>query len=195
MPSRRDYLAALCTTGLAAVAGCAGLSGSDSEPTPAGATGDLDTFPVTSPAFDDGASIPDRHTCDGADASPPLEAAIPDAAATIALVVTDPDAPSGTFTHWLAWNLPPSVPADVPNTETVPSLDDAKQGLNDFGAFGYGGPCPPAGDGPHTYVFEAYAVQGTLEVDPGADRETLEAILSESDSVLAKGALTGTYER
>ncbi|MFW5919286.1 MAG: YbhB/YbcL family Raf kinase inhibitor-like protein [Halanaeroarchaeum sp.] len=154
-------------------------------------------FTISSSAFDDGDPISDRHTCSGADASPPLDfAGVPEQAAALGLVVDDPDAPGGTFTHWLLWNVPAdrtAIPAAVEMEETLDTLGGARQGRNDFGSVGYRGPCPPEGDGPHTYRFRGFALESTLEVAPGATRETvLDALESHA---LASDALTGTYER
>lgn len=130
-------------------------------------------------AFDPGGTIPERYTGVGEDVSPPLTVeSVPSAAATLALVVDDPDA--GGFLHWLIWNVPAdrsSIPEGVPRRETVESLGGARQGTNDFGEVGYRGPLPPADDGPHTYRFTASAVDTTLEVAAGADRAALESAL------------------
>lgn len=153
---------------------------------------------VESKAFDDGDEIPERFTCDGGDLSPPLSIqGVPEEAETLALLVDDPDAPGdGAFVHWVLWNLPTDItdlPEEVPKRGRAPPIDDAPQGSNDFGRAGYGGPCPPKGDGPHTYRFRAFAVDGELDLGPGSNGRQLEEALE--GRVLAEGQLTGTFER
>jgi Raf kinase inhibitor-like YbhB/YbcL family protein len=146
-------------------------------------------FELTSSAFDEGQPIPGKHSCDGEDRSPPLSwTSIPDGTQSVALVVHDPDAPSGDFVHWLAWNIDPqSAGID----EGVPA---PLEGTNGFGRTGYAGPCPPPGHGPHRYFFELYAVDTDLDLlQPGAAREQLEKELE--GHVLAETRLMGTYER
>ncbi|MEF8806905.1 YbhB/YbcL family Raf kinase inhibitor-like protein [Natronomonas sp.] len=153
---------------------------------------------VSSPAFDAGATIPTKYTCDGEDVSPPLRIrGTQDAVESLALVVDDPDAPSETsFVHWLLWNVPPDteeIPEDIPQEQTVAALDGAAQGTNDFGEIGYRGPCPPADDGPHTYRFTVLALDTMLDLDPGADRETFQ---SEADPhVRGETTISADYER
>lgn len=201
MPARRAYLASIASVSATAVAGCSGFGGIGQENTTTqngamneAANGTLD---VSTQAFQDGESIPTKYTCDGEDTSPPLTPEIPEHAETWALVMTDPDAPSTTFTHWLIWNIPGdrSLSEDVPGEETVSDLDGAAQGTNDFGDIGYGGPCPPEGDGPHTYVFDVYALEDSLSLDPGAKRDTVESAIAESDALAATGTVEGEYER
>ncbi|MFQ5751652.1 MAG: YbhB/YbcL family Raf kinase inhibitor-like protein, partial [bacterium] len=102
---------------------------------------------ITSKAFEEGGMIPDKYTCDGADISPPLKwESIPDSTRSLALISDDPDAPMGTWVHWVVYNLPATkreLPENVPPRETL--ADGTKQGKNDFGKIGYGGPCPPGG--------------------------------------------------
>lgn len=194
MSSRRSYLTVLGSASIA-FAGCDGRQGgSAANTTPAGGD-DLESFTFESADIDEGETLPTKFTCDGADESPSLTADLPTNADTMTVVVTDPDAPGSTFTHWLIWNAPPDLPTGVPPGPSVSSLDDAKQGTNDFGDIGYGGPCPPSGDGPHTYVFEAYAVQGTLSVEAGVKRATLEDALDASESVVGKARFEATYGR
>lgn len=203
MPARRTYLASLASLSTPTIAGCSGFPGIGTEDT----TNTTDTTTMTdgngeradvsSLTIDDGETIPAKHTCDGQDVSPPLSPEIRDAAETWALVMTDPDAPSGTFTHWLIWNLPEdrSLPEDVPREDTVDSPDGAPQGTNDFGDIGYGGPCPPEGDDPHTYVFDVYALDDALDVDAGAERDELESAIAETKAVVGTGTLEAEYER
>jgi Raf kinase inhibitor-like YbhB/YbcL family protein len=143
---------------------------------------------LTSPAFDDGEPIPERFTCDGAEVSPSLEwEFVPEGTRSLALIVHDPDAPSGDFTHWLAWNID-SDPGVL--EEGVPAV---AQGTNGFGRPGYAGPCPPEGHGCHRYFFHLYALDGELDLEAGAAKEQLlEAI---DGRVLGEARLMGTYER
>jgi Raf kinase inhibitor-like YbhB/YbcL family protein len=145
-------------------------------------------FTLSSSAFAPGQPIPARHTCDGEDASPPLEwSNLPEGTRALALIVDDPDAPGGTFTHWLAWGLDPKA-GGIAEDEPVPA-----QGRNDFDVTGYRGPCPPPGDGPHRYVFRLFALDAEPAVTSGAGRAEVEH--ASGTSVLAVAELTGTYER
>lgn len=150
---------------------------------------------LTSPAFDDGGSIPERFTCDGADVSPALEiSGVPEEAASLALVADDPDAPAGTWVHWVLWGLPAGrreIPEGVPPEERV--LGGARQGTNDFGNPGYGGPCPPPGDGAHRYFFRLWALREAPGLAAGAAKEELLAAID--PLVVASCELTGRYER
>ncbi len=114
----------------------------------------------------------------------------------MALVVDDPDAPARTWVHWLIWGIPADrgeIPAGVPTGDVVGSLGGARQGTNDFGEIGYGGPMPPRGHGTHHYRFTAYALSGALELPPGAGRAELDSALE--GRTLETARLTGTYER
>jgi hypothetical protein len=143
---------------------------------------------LTSTAFADGAEIPVRYTADGADVSPPLAwIDLPDDTESVALIVHDPDAPSGDFTHWVAWNLDPE-PGGLGEDTAAPS-----EGVNGFGGSGYNGPSPPPGDGTHRYFHDLHALDAELDLDPGASREQLEQALE--GHVLAQAQLIGTYER
>lgn len=152
---------------------------------------------LASPAFDDGGSIPTEHTCDGADVSPELQIRAETTPERYALFVDDPDAPvEESFVHWVLWNVRGEVRA-IPGgiaTEPAPdALDGARQGQNGFGNVGYAGPCPPEDDGPHTYRFRLFALDGALDLEPGATGDDLLAAI---DGVTVEGAtLTGTYER
>jgi len=152
---------------------------------------------LSSPAFDHGAVIPARHTCEGEDLSPPLRIeGVPRNAQTLVLIVEDPDAPGGTFVHWLLWNLSTEttdLPEGIPADEMVEGLAPAVQGRNDFGSIGYRGPCPPPGDPTHTYHFRLIALDSLIHLNPGSDRAQLEAAIA--GKVLAETELTGTYSR
>jgi hypothetical protein len=199
MQSRRQVLRRL---GAGAAAGALSLGGCLAEPPGGGGTATGTTvgsrgLSLASVAFDDGGSIPARYTCEGENESPPLTVeGVPNGTVSLALVVDDPDAPNGPYVHWLVWGLPPDVgtlPAGVPKTERVDSLDGARQGTNSGGSVGYTGPCPPTNDGAHTYRFDAYALEREVDLDAGARRPALEEALSAG--VLAKTRLTGTFDR
>lgn len=152
------------------------------------------TVTITSPAFDAGGMIPGRYTCDGEDLSPPLRwSGAPEGTASWALVCDDPDAPAGVWVHWVLYGLPAetrALPEGVPCEETV--LGGARQGRNDFRRLGYGGPCPPP-NGEHRYQFTLYAVDGEIDLPPGATkRELLEAL---QGRVVGGGRLIGRYRR
>jgi Raf kinase inhibitor-like YbhB/YbcL family protein len=148
---------------------------------------------VTSPAFQQGGAIPAQYTCDGRDISPPLNwTSGPSGTKSYALIADDPDAPMGTWVHWVAYNLPASetsLPEDVSNDERL--SDGTIQGINDFKRYGYGGPCPPGGT--HRYFFKVYALDTVLKAGPGLTKKKL---LREIDGhILAQGELMGTYSR
>jgi Raf kinase inhibitor-like YbhB/YbcL family protein len=151
-------------------------------------------FEVSSPAFDAGASIPSRHTCDADDRSPGLRwGEPPEGTRSLALICDDPDAPVGTWVHWVLWNLPADarvLAEGIPPDKTLG--DGARQGLNDFRRIGYGGPCPPPGK-PHRYFFRLYALDAWLDLEPGADRQQLEAAMK--GHIVEQAELVGTYAR
>src|SRR6266540_582145 len=127
---------------------------------------------ITSGAFQDGDTIPRRHTCEGENASPPLAwAGVPEGTRSLALIVDDPDAPVGTFTHWLAWGVDPGA-GGLDEGQAAP-----REGRNGFGTPGYAGPCPPPGHGRHRYFFRLHALDAELDLQPGAGREELERAL------------------
>jgi Raf kinase inhibitor-like YbhB/YbcL family protein len=152
------------------------------------------SFALTTTAFPAGGEIPSRYTCGGANLSPALTwSGVPEGAQALALIADDPDAPMGAWTHWLIWNIPAQVtelPEGVPATEVLE--DGARQGKNDFGRIGYGGPCPPPGR-PHRYFFKLYALDRKLDVKRGATRRELEAAVA--SHALSKTELMGTYRR
>lgn len=145
-------------------------------------------------SFTPGGTIPKKFTCSGADVSPELSWAAPPAGTkSLALIVDDPDAPAGTWNHWLLYNLPPSLhelPENQPHTAELPN--GALQGKNDFGKIGYNGPCPPPGK-PHHYFFRLYALDTKLDLKSGADRGTLEQAIK--GHVVGQGELMGTFGR
>jgi Raf kinase inhibitor-like YbhB/YbcL family protein len=149
---------------------------------------------LMSTAFRDGESIPRQYTGDGKDISPPLQwTDTPAGTKSFAVIADDPDAPRGTWVHWVLYNLPATI-NDL--TEGVPTQEvlanGAKQGTNDFGKIGYGGPAPPKGKA-HRYFFKLYALDDSLNLQPGATKDQLLAAMK--GHVLAEGQLMGTYAR
>jgi Raf kinase inhibitor-like YbhB/YbcL family protein len=145
-------------------------------------------FGLRSEAFAHGERIPRRHTCDGEDVSPALPWSDPPAGTrALPLVVDDPDAPVGTFTHWLAWGID-ALARGLGEGEAAPL-----GGRNDFGTRGWSGPCPPPGHGAHRYFFRLHALDAEIEVRFGGGRRELERALA--GHVLATAELMGTYER
>lgn len=143
------------------------------------------TLRIISSAFEEGEMIPRRYTCEGDNINPPLEIYnAPDGTQSIAIIMDDPDAPKGLFTHWVAWNLPPDI--EVPE-----GREHNMNGTNSAGKAGYYGPCPP--DGIHRYYFRVYALDKALLLDNGAEREVLEKEIEKH--VLASGSLMGRYQR
>jgi len=149
---------------------------------------------LTSQAFAHQAKIPKLYTCEGADISPPLAWTDPPAGTkSVALIVDDPDAPVGTWVHWVLYNVPAAsraLPQDLPKVDTL--SDGAIQGLNDFRRIGYGGPCPPLGPA-HRYVFKLYALDAMLTLPPKATKAQLEQTME--GHVLAQAELIGLYKR
>jgi len=151
-------------------------------------------FELSSSAFKNGEPIPHRHTCEGEDLSPPLHWRVPPAKTkSFVIIADDPDAPAGTWVHWMIYNLPldlRGLSEGVPADELV--LDGALQGLNDFKRVGYGGPCPPPGK-PHRYYFTLYALDALLNLEPRATKsQVLEAC---TGHVLAEATLMGRFAR
>jgi Raf kinase inhibitor-like YbhB/YbcL family protein len=183
MHRRFAIVAAAAAVGLAS--GCGDDGGSASVPTPSASR----RITVTSTAFAEGGTIPRRHTCDGEDVSPPLDlTGVPDAAAELVVLVEDPDAPHGTFVHWVVWGADPGAThwaaGQVPRGAT--------QGRNGFRKNAYGGPCPPKGK-PHHYVFEVFAADKELELSADASADDVKHALT--GHTLASGTLTGRYGR
>ena len=149
---------------------------------------------LTSTAFQKGETIPKQYTGDGADQSPPLHwSEPPSGTKSLALICDDPDAPRSTWVHWVLFNVPPQtreLEANVPTTATLG--DGAKQGKNDFGNIGYGGPAPPKGK-PHRYFFKLYALGVAVDLPTGATKAELEKAMK--GHILAEGQLMGTYKR
>jgi len=149
---------------------------------------------VSSSAFHDSDKIPAKYTCSVLDVSPPLSwSEPPSGALSFALIVDDPDASGGTFTHWIVFKIPSNsrgLPEAVPTPAQL--SDGTTQGKNDFGRIGYSGPCPPPGR-THRYQFTLYALDQALDLKTGASKkQVLDAI---REHILAQGQLTGTYQR
>jgi len=148
---------------------------------------------LMSDVFAPDALIPVLYTCDGKDISPPLKWTNPPAEAkSFALVADDPDAPMGTWLHWLIWNIPAGAHSLAASQSTAKELPaGARQGTNDFHKIGYGGPCPPSGT--HRYNFRLYALDRILDLPGGASRAQLEAAMK--GHILAEARLVGKYRR
>jgi len=140
---------------------------------------------IKSPVFDNNKSIPSKYTCDGDDVNPPLIIeGIPEGTKSLVLIVDDPDAPMGTWDHWIVWNIPLTNKIEensVPGTE----------GLNDFRRHSYGGPCPPSGT--HRYFFKVYALDTKLNLDSNSRKKDIEKAMK--GHILAQGELIGLYGR
>lgn len=147
-----------------------------------------DQMRVTSTAFKNGDLIPEKYTFDGENVNPPLNFSdVPEEAKSLAIIMEDPDAPGGTFVHWIVWN----IPADI---RGIREGDDMSypQGRNDFGNIGYDGPCPPKGS-VHSYYFKVYALDTFLNLPEGATKDDL--VNAISGHVLAESSIVGKYGR
>jgi len=154
---------------------------------------------LASPAFEEDAVIPARYTCSGENISPPLTwSGAPDSVRAYVITCIDPDAPSGSFRHWIIYDIPGSATSLPEGVSDLPELPDGgKQGLNDFGNIGYGGPCPPSGK-PHHYIFHLYALDAPTGVPAGSKfiGPILAAMRTRSQNhILAESRLFGTYGR
>jgi Raf kinase inhibitor-like YbhB/YbcL family protein len=148
---------------------------------------------IKSASFEEGGMIPSKYTCDGEDISPSLSwTPPPKGTKSLALICDDPDAPMGTWVHWVLFSLPPEV---TELSESIPPDKvlkiGAKQGRNDFGKIGYGGPCPPRGT--HRYYFKLYALDSEIDLEPGATKDEL--IKAMKRHILAETQLIGRYKR
>ncbi len=176
--------------------GLAVLLSACSGPTPtATPAANAPAFPLTSPAFAGGAPIPREYTCDGAGSSPPLAWwSLPAGTTHVALIVDDPDAPGGSFVHWVLYDVPATA-ANLAATppSTAERFAGGLQGRNSGGKLGYTGPCPPQGNSPHHYHFTLYALDAPLGIAAGATREQVQAALVAH--LRGQATLTGTYGR
>jgi len=151
-------------------------------------------FNISSTAFQPGGDIPRKYTCEGPDVSPALSWTDPPAGTqSFTLIGDDPDAPVGTWVHWVAYDVPASArqfAEGVPKTDAIPG--GGVQGLNDFGKTGYGGPCPPPGK-PHRYYFKLYALDSKLNLKPGATKKAVEQAMQ--GHILAQAEVMGRFKR
>lgn len=149
-------------------------------------TSSLSSMNVSSSDFANGGAIPAEYTCDGSDARPDLHVTgVPDDAKSLAIILHDPDAPNGTFVHWVAWNIDPAM-SDIAGADPLPG---ATQGLNGAGLAGYKGPCPPSGT--HHYIFTVYALSEKLTLPSSTDAVDLETAMQ--GKILTQASLTGLY--
>jgi hypothetical protein len=140
---------------------------------------------VSSPAFENNKLIPSKYTCDGDNVNPPLTIeGVPDETKSLVLIVDDPDAPMGTWDHWIVWNIPPTNKIEE---NTVPGTE----GVNDSRKHSYGGPSPPWGT--HRYFFKVYALDTKLDLNPNSRKKDVEKAMQ--GHILAKGELVGLYRR
>lgn len=145
-------------------------------------------FSISSPAFLNNAMIPIKHTCKGEGVSPPLRLCnVPNGAKSLAIIMHDPDAPGGDFTHWTMWNIPAATTLIMENDAPT----GTSQGSNDAGTIGYTGPCPPSGT--HQYIFELYALDDKLVLAEGSSRGSLENMINKH--LLRSAELTGFFTR
>ncbi|OPY77963.1 MAG: putative kinase inhibitor [Syntrophorhabdus sp. PtaU1.Bin058] len=148
----------------------------------------MGTLRITSPVFGDNGHIPRLYTCDGKDVNPALMIEnVPGGAKSLALIVDDPDAPAGTWVHWVLWNIDPRLKEIKENSVPPKSV----QGKNDFGKNNYGGPCPPSGT--HRYFFKFYALDTVLNLSPDSTKFRLEKEMK--GHILAEGRIVGLYKR
>ena len=144
---------------------------------------------IISPAFSSNQLIPKKYTCDGENINPPLQISdVPKEAKSLVLIVDDPDAPGGTFLHWLVWNIDVNTLLMIEENSLPPG---AFQGKNDFGKENYGGPCPPSGT--HRYFFKVFALDKTLDLPTGSTLKKVEEEMR--GHILDSGELIGLYHR
>jgi len=157
---------------------------------------DIELFLITSSAFLEGASIPAQYTCDGMNISPPLQFTISEKTLlriqSLALIVDDPDAPNGTFVHWVLYDLPATISSLAEGISPNGVLPGGSQGINDFGNTGYGGPCPPTGSS-HHYYFRLYALDTVLNLPAGATRAQVDQAMN--GHIIKQATLMGVYAR
>ncbi len=195
---RLKQLLLASTIGSLLVAGAAGLASGAPDLWPSEAVAEpaspSDALGLRAEAFQPGADIPRKHSCEGSDASPALIwTEPPSGTQSLALIADDPDAPSGTWVHWVLYDLPAGarqLPEAVSPREEV--AGGGNQGTNDFGKLGYGGPCPPPGK-PHRYFFRLYALDAKLNLRPGATKRDVERAMK--GHILAQAEVMGRYRR
>ena len=185
MGARRALLASALAA--AALAGCGGGDEAQTPDPPAAP----DSIALSTPNFKDGAAIPKAISCDGEGRKPTFAwRALPTGSIELVLVVDDPDAPGGTFTHWTAWGIAASTGAGLAPEGQFPA--GLKEGQNSAGKDGWTPPCPPEGDDAHHYNFNLYALDKGLTLEPGASPDEVKAALK---GALGRGTFTGTYQR
>jgi Raf kinase inhibitor-like YbhB/YbcL family protein len=163
-----------------------GIQGSEAYPAKEAST--MSELTISSPAFGHNAGIPAKYTCDGRDINPSLTIGrVPPGAKSLALIVDDPDAPVGTWVHWVLWNIDPNT-AEI-REDSVPK--GAIQGINDFRKHNYGGPCPPSGT--HRYFFKLYALDTMLNIGPNSGKAELEKAMQ--GHILSGAEMIGLYKR
>lgn len=146
----------------------------------------MSALQISSPEFEHNETIPQRYTCQGEDINPPLRIQnVPEGTESLALIMDDPDAPIGTFDHWIVFDIDPEIGLIEENT--IPGVE----GSNTFGRVNYGGPCPP--DGEHRYFFKIYALDKKLELEEGVSREEMEREMEEH--IIEQAELIGLYEK
>ena len=151
---------------------------------------DVMTLTLTSTAFQEDTVIDTKYTCDGQDLSPPLTwSGVPKGTVSFVMICDDPDAPMGTWDHWLLFNLPSHVCELEKSIQTLP--EGTQEGKNSWGKIGYGGPCPP--DRIHRYYFKLYALDDTLDLPTGADKSQIKTAME--GHILAQAELMGRYDR
>jgi Raf kinase inhibitor-like YbhB/YbcL family protein len=145
----------------------------------------MEKLTITSSVFKNKGVIPAKYTCDGEDVNPPLSfEGVPEGTESLVLIVDDPDAPMGTWDHWVVWNIPP---VEKMEENSIPGTE----GLNDFGKHSYGGPCPPSGT--HRYFFKVYALDTKLDLPSNSRKRNVEKAME--GHILAKGEIIGLYSR
>jgi len=145
----------------------------------------MEKLKITSQAFENNGVIPIKYTCDGEDVNPPLNIeGVPEKVKSLVLIVDDPDAPMGTWVHWVVWNIPPTARIEE---KSVPGVE----GMNTFKRHSYGGPCPPFGT--HRYFFKVYALDSKLDLNTNSSKKDVERAIE--GHVLAKGEIIGLYSR
>jgi len=156
--------------------------------------GEIMALELKSSAFENNEFISEKYTCKGEDVSPPLSwSDVPEATKSFALICDDPDAPMGTWVHWVIYDMPPEVRSFPQGVKTQKTLEDgSKQGINDFRKIGYGGPCPPLG-APHRYFFKLYALDKVLSTEPGLTKEEL--LKSIEGHIIDQTELMGKFKR
>jgi Raf kinase inhibitor-like YbhB/YbcL family protein len=192
VPEERRGTAVLCSVGLLALVL---VSCKDGENDMARTTTPTERaqVQVTSPAFKEGGMIPQQYTCEGEDISPPLRwGAVPEGTESLAVIMEDPDAPWGTFVHWVVYDLPPELqglPENLPRDKTF--AVGGVQGVNNSSELGYKGPCPPSGT--HRYFFRLYALDAKTDLPAGETKNRL--LKAMEGHILAQGQLMGKYKR